>query len=167
MKPILLGPVVLLMTVAVLWLLPPSPDEWQERNKPANNPLARTSTTSRGEATHPSPATAPRTAIVPFDSAYQLGRPGAVPVATRAAELLDSAPPPIPISADFLARILSDSGESITVALPGGRTATGTVDLQRHGEDSQLLVLQGHLSTPEPGFYHFARQTESGAGRPG
>lgn len=96
------------------------------------------------------------------------GMPGAVPTAamarrvpTKAEEPLPGGPPPLALAPNFLEEMLDESDARVTFVLPGGETASGTVELLERDEEGVLLV-QGRLDSPEAGFYFFQRQTEPG-----
>jgi len=91
------------------------------------------------------------------------GRPGARPVPTGAAVAgnLGRAPAVLPLAEDFLEKIMDAAGQRVDFTLPDGRAAEGAVELVRHDAQGVLLV-QGRLTLPEPGFYFFQRQTVPG-----
>lgn len=72
-----------------------------------------------------------------------------------------------PVSAelllDFLDRIVS--GKSVSFTLPDGRQAGGGVQMMERDRQGVLFV-QGRLTTPQPGFYFFQRQTVAGMAGP-
>jgi hypothetical protein len=99
------------------------------------------------------------------ESLYSASRSGARPAAAQADRLLADGSPALPLTQDFLEKILDASEKSVSFSLPEGRTASGTVELLRRDAQGVLLV-QGRLTSPEPGFYFFQRQTLPGvAGR--
>ena len=91
------------------------------------------------------------------------GRPGARPVPTGAAVAgaLGRAPAVLPLAEDFLEKSMDAAGQRVAFTLPDGRAAEGAVELVRHDAQGVLLV-QGRLTLPEPGFYFFQRQTVPG-----
>lgn len=107
----------------------------------------------------------PESADLPKESApgdaAAPARPGATRVPTKAEEPLAGAPPPLPLGPDFLEAMVDESGTAVSFALPGGEMASGTVELLERDANGILLV-QGRLDSPEPGFYFFQRQTEPG-----
>jgi hypothetical protein len=67
----------------------------------------------------------------------------------------------LPLSVDFLDRVVDADGHHAHFALPDGRTAAGTVELIRH-DDLGVLLVQGRLTEPEQGMFFFQRQTVAG-----
>ncbi len=62
---------------------------------------------------------------------------------------------------DFLEQIADLAAQRVAFTLPDGRQAEGSIELQRRDGDGLLLV-QGRLSAPGPGFYFFTRETLPG-----
>ncbi|MDB6172981.1 MAG: hypothetical protein JWL59_2292 [Chthoniobacteraceae bacterium] len=62
---------------------------------------------------------------------------------------------------DFLDKLIDGTGKRASFSLPDGRLADGTVELVKRDAKGVLLV-QGRLTLPEPGFYFFQRQTVQG-----
>lgn len=72
---------------------------------------------------------------------------------------------PLPLPRDFLDRIADVAAKRVAFTLPDGRQAAGSIELQQSDGDG-LLVVQGRLSAPEPGFYFFTRETIPGVAGP-
>lgn len=84
--------------------------------------------------------------------------PALQPVAMKDATLpAESAPLP----EDFLKRILSPDGKTVTVSLPGGGSAKGKVSTLRRDADGPQFI-EGSLTEPAPGRFMFQRQTVEG-----
>ena len=87
--------------------------------------------------------------------------------ARRAPAMADAAPvngkPPasLPLEPDFLDRLMDAARKRASFPLPDGRAAEGAIELVRHDAEGVLLV-QGRLTQPEPGFFFFQRQTVPG-----
>lgn len=135
----------------------PSPSVASATSTPASSP-------SVGQV--PSPNPAPPSAPAPAAASpsgpplveTRPGRPGAQPVPEPPTPI-PNAPEPLAIPADFLDRIVSGNG--VQFELPGGGLASGSVELierDAHG----ITTVQGRLSSPQPGFYFFHRQSEPG-----
>ena len=88
--------------------------------------------------------------------------PGAHHVPTRAEEPVPGAPPPLPLPPDFLEKMVDKAGKVASFQLPGGLTATGTVELVRRDADGNLSLVQGRLTAPSPGFFFFVKEAASG-----
>ena len=119
---------------------------------------------------HPriAPADPSPRSVIPDEDILQAANPPAPPspkprVPTKADE------PPVPgkepatlaLPPNFLDRIVDAAGKAVSFALPGGRQASGTVELLRRDAQGVLLV-QGRLTQPVPGAYTFQRQTAPG-----
>ncbi len=63
---------------------------------------------------------------------------------------------------DFLEKLVDKSGTVASFPLPGGKVASGTVELAQRDADGNLSLVQGHLTAPSPGFFFFNKETESG-----
>lgn len=116
---------------------------------------------SGSAADEPAESTPSAEAEIPKMAAAVPAAPRAGRVPTKAEEPLPGGPAPLLLGPDFLRTILDESNERTTFALPGGETATGTVELLERDEKGVFLV-QGRLDSPAPGFYFFQRQTEPG-----
>ncbi len=92
---------------------------------------------------------------------YLPARPGAIHSLEKAEEPAPGDPKPLPISPDFLDRIVNSDGTAASFQLPDGRSASGTVEMLRR-DSKGILLAQGRLSSPEAGFYYFQRQTIPG-----
>ena len=68
---------------------------------------------------------------------------------------------PLPLTPDFLDKLIDAGGKTAHFALPDGRAAAGAVELVRHDGQGVLLV-QGPLTAPERGYFFFQRQTVAG-----
>jgi len=71
----------------------------------------------------------------------------------------------VPLPADFTRRILDVDESGVSIDLPGGGSARGRVTKLRHDDDGPLLV-EGEITHPEPGRFHFRRQTLPGKAGP-
>ncbi len=88
--------------------------------------------------------------------------PGAHHVPTKAEELLPGVPAPLPIPPDFLEKMVDKTGKVASFTLPGGRVASGTVELAQHDADGNFSLVQGHLDAPSPGFFFFGKESSPG-----
>lgn len=67
----------------------------------------------------------------------------------------------VPLTDDFLKRIVAADESAVSVELPGGGTAKGRVSsIQR--DSNGLLLIQGNVTHPEAGRFMFQRQTAAG-----
>ncbi len=118
----------------------------------------------RGPATERKtvPQGADRPARAAADPSDALGRPLAVrvadrPVPTAATAPVPGAPAPLPVAEDFLDEMVVDDGSAVRFPLPGGGTVTGNIELiERDG--SMVVMVQGRLDSPAPGFFYFRRE---------
>jgi len=83
--------------------------------------------------------------------------PASVPVALKEAPPAEA----LPLPDDFLKRILSADGKTVTVSLPGGGTAKGRVSTLRRDADGPQFI-EGTVTEPEAGRFMFQRQTVEG-----
>lgn len=67
----------------------------------------------------------------------------------------------MPLSQEFLEKLVDPSGKQANFDLPDGRAASGSITLLQRDARGVLLV-QGKLSAPEQGFFFFQRQTMPG-----
>ncbi len=69
--------------------------------------------------------------------------------------------PSRPLPADFIDRIVSADGKSVTVSLPDGGRVNGEVSSLKR-DDKGVLTVEGKVTHPEPGRFMFQRQTVPG-----
>ena len=74
--------------------------------------------------------------------------------------------PAIELDQSVMDALLShEMGDEITFDLPGGKKAQGSVDLTKQ-EDGEVIHVQGRLTSPQPGFYFFRKQSMDGVAGP-
>ncbi len=76
--------------------------------------------------------------------------------------MLPGAPPPLPIPPDFLEKMVDKTGTVASFTLPGGKMASGMVELAQRDADGNLSLVQGHLDAPSPGFFFFSKESLPG-----
>ena len=101
--------------------------------------------------------------LIPRAAAFIPARAGVprVPTASDAVATNGKPPASLPLASDFLEKIADGAGKRASFTLPDGRAASGTIELLQRDAEGVLLV-QGRLTAPEPGFYFFQRQTVPG-----
>lgn len=108
------------------------------------------------------PVATPAPTPVPTEVAYQPGHEDADPAPTASMEQDPNAPEPIPVDDAWFGQIINESAGTVNFALPGGLAASGSIDLLEKGGNGEPIVVQGRLTSPQPGFYTFQRQTAPG-----
>lgn len=81
---------------------------------------------------------------------------------SKADELVTGAPQALPISPDFLDKMVDKAGRTVRFTLPGGIVASGAVELVRRDAAGNLSLVQGRLSEPSPGFFFFGKEAQPG-----
>lgn len=166
----------LLMILAVLVSVGLAVGFFVLRKRPSAAPPVQQAARSAPAASSPLPVTTPAAepaltpAVTRLQRAARIIRvadampafPGAHRVPTKADEPLPGGPPPLPLPADFLEKMVDETGKAATFPLPGGATAVGTVELVQRDPDGNLSLVQGHLSAPSPGFFFFIKEANSG-----
>ncbi len=71
----------------------------------------------------------------------------------------------MPLGEDFTHRILSADRSAVSIPVPGGGTLKGTVR-KLEMEDGTPLLVEGTITHPEPGRFHFRRQKLPGKAGP-
>lgn len=158
---------LVLAVAAGVWLLQPqSPAPAGESGTTDAPPAAASPAAPNVAATTPPAAPAPAPSVAassppttPPLAAYQPARPDAESPSPVYVPSIPNAPEPLAIPADFLDR--SVTGNTVSFALPGGQQASGTIELIERDEHGVSLV-QGRLTSPQPGFYFLHRQSEPG-----
>ena len=97
----------------------------------------------------------------PFAKALRPARVGAVRVAAKADADPEQVGRALPLTPDFLDRLVDATANRARFPLPDGRTATGSIQLMRK-DGSGIVSVQGLLETPAAGSFFFQRQTAPG-----
>ena len=132
--------------------------------QPSKTAAAPATPATEAPATPPVPVAPAATATMPRSAQAAMPRAGATPAPRRSASGRSTValpPAEMPVSQEFLDKLVDASGKNASFTLPDGRAAAGGIDLLKRDAQGVLLV-QGKLTSPEAGFFFFQRQTQAG-----